>query len=99
MTDPTLRPSSYDLWDYCKSLFLLSVLLQFFPNPVISGYPIHLAIYSGGELVDGTNYSTTWSTVVLLSIIMFVEIYATGIGNVPSQQGELFALVHFANKF
>lgn len=84
MTDPTLRPSSHDLWDYCKSLFLLSVLLQFFPNPVISGYPIHLAIYSGGELVDG---------------IMFVEIYATGIGNVPSQQGELFALVHFANKF
>jgi len=47
---------------------------------------------TGGNLVDGTQYSTTWSAIVLLSMILFVASYATGLGNVPWQQGELFSL-------
>jgi len=47
---------------------------------------------TGGTLIDGTPYSTTWSTIVLLSMIIFVASYAMGLGNVPWQQGELFGL-------
>lgn len=45
-----------------------------------------------GNLVSGTQYSTAWSALVLLSMILFVASYATGLGNVPWQQGELFSL-------
>ena len=47
---------------------------------------------TGGNLVDGTDYSKAWSAIVLLSMIVFVASYATGLGNVPWQQGELFGL-------
>ncbi|PIL29118.1 MFS general substrate transporter [Ganoderma sinense ZZ0214-1] len=47
---------------------------------------------TGGNLVDGTHYSHTWSAIVLLAMILFVASFATGLGNVPWQQGELFAL-------
>ncbi|KAF4612944.1 hypothetical protein D9613_010830 [Agrocybe pediades] len=47
---------------------------------------------TGGALIDGTEYSRAWSALVLLSIIVFVASYATGLGNVPWQQGELFSL-------
>ncbi|KAL0945877.1 hypothetical protein HGRIS_012160 [Hohenbuehelia grisea] len=47
---------------------------------------------TGGSLVDGTQYSPAWSAIVLLSMIIFVASYATGLGNVPWQQGELFGL-------
>ncbi|KAH9474495.1 Myo-inositol transporter 1 [Psilocybe cubensis] len=47
---------------------------------------------TNGNLIDGTQYSTTWSALVLLSMILFVASYATGLGNVPWQQGELFSL-------
>ena len=50
---------------------------------------------TGGNLVDGTQYSKSWSAVVLLSMILFVASYATGLGNVPWQQGELFSLEGF----
>ncbi|KAI0265420.1 general substrate transporter [Gloeopeniophorella convolvens] len=43
-------------------------------------------------LVDGAHYSHAWSGIVLFSMIAFVASYATGIGNVPWQQGELFSL-------
>ncbi|KAF9531200.1 general substrate transporter [Crepidotus variabilis] len=52
----------------------------------------YLTRKTGGDLVDGTAYSTTWSAFVLLSMIIFVASYATGLGNVPWQQGELFGL-------
>ncbi|KAH9854546.1 general substrate transporter [Lenzites betulinus] len=45
-----------------------------------------------GNLVDGTQYSTTWSAIVLVAMIFYVASYATGLGNVPWQQGELFGL-------
>ena len=51
-----------------------------------------LTLKTGGALVDGTQYSTTWSAIVLLSMIIYVASYATGLGNVPWQQGELFPL-------
>ncbi|KAI0356860.1 general substrate transporter [Trametes cingulata] len=47
---------------------------------------------TGGDLVDGTQYSTTWSAIVLVAMILYVASYATGLGNVPWQQGELFGL-------
>ncbi|KDR76863.1 hypothetical protein GALMADRAFT_138904 [Galerina marginata CBS 339.88] len=47
---------------------------------------------TGENLVDGTQYSTAWSAILLLSMILFVASYATGLGNVPWQQGELFSL-------
>ncbi|KAI0372554.1 general substrate transporter [Pilatotrama ljubarskyi] len=47
---------------------------------------------TGGDLVDGTQYSTTWSAIVLVAMIFYVASYATGLGNVPWQQGELFGL-------
>jgi len=52
----------------------------------------YLTRKTGGNLVDGTEYSKAWSAIVLLSMIVFVASYATGLGNVPWQQGELFGL-------
>ncbi|KAH9929117.1 general substrate transporter [Epithele typhae] len=51
-----------------------------------------LTLKTGSELIAGTQYSQAWSAVVLLSMILYVASYATGLGNVPWQQGELFAL-------
>ena len=55
---------------------------------------------TGGQLVDGTQYSTVWSAIVLVAMIFYVASFATGLGNVSWQQGELFGLegellVHF----
>ncbi|KAG8900096.1 myo-inositol transporter [Tulasnella sp. 403] len=47
---------------------------------------------TGGVLVDGTDYPRAWSSFVLFSMVFYVASYATGLGNVPWQQGELFAL-------
>ncbi|KAF8609784.1 general substrate transporter [Ceratobasidium sp. AG-I] len=52
----------------------------------------YLTKKTGGVLVDGTDYPTTWSSLVLFSMIVYVASYATGLGNVPWQQSELFAL-------
>ncbi|KIP05610.1 hypothetical protein PHLGIDRAFT_73996 [Phlebiopsis gigantea 11061_1 CR5-6] len=52
----------------------------------------YLTKHTGGTLVDGTQYSTAWSAIVLVSMIFYVASYATGLGNVPWQQGELFSL-------
>ena len=43
-------------------------------------------------MITGTHYATGWSAIVLLSMIFYVASYATGLGNVPWQQGELFSL-------
>lgn len=51
-----------------------------------------MTIHTGGSLVAGAHYSQGWAGVVLLSMIIFVASYATGLGNVPWQQGELFSL-------
>jgi SP family myo-inositol transporter-like MFS transporter 13 len=60
---------------------------RFIPR-LISG----LTEMTGGVLVDGTSYPKTWTTLVLLSMIVYVAGFATGLGNIPWQQGELFRL-------
>lgn len=52
----------------------------------------YMTLHTGGDLVNGASYSRSWSAIVLLSMIIFVASYATGLGNVPWQQGELFGL-------
>jgi len=47
---------------------------------------------TSGNLVEGTEYPVSWSAVVLFSMIVYVASYATGLGNIPWQQGELFSL-------
>ncbi|KAK7678717.1 hypothetical protein QCA50_018299 [Cerrena zonata] len=47
---------------------------------------------TNNQLVDGTEYPKSWSAVVLLAMIFYVASYATGLGNVPWQQGEMFSL-------
>ncbi len=47
---------------------------------------------SGGRLIEGTAYSSTWSGLVLMAMILYVAAYATGIGNIAWFQGELLAL-------
>lgn len=52
----------------------------------------YMTLHTGGDLVNDVSYSRSWSAIVLLSMIIFVASYATGLGNVPWQQGELFGL-------
>lgn len=51
-----------------------------------------MTIKSGNILMEGASYSKAWSGIILFSMIVFVASYATGLGNVPWQQGELFPL-------
>jgi len=51
-----------------------------------------MTVKTGNLLVEGASYSKSWSAIILLSMIIFVASYATGLGNVPWQQGELFPL-------
>lgn len=51
-----------------------------------------LTMKTDNQLVDGTVYPKSWSAIVLLAMIFYVASYATGLGNVPWQQGEMFSL-------
>ncbi len=51
-----------------------------------------MTLTTGNILIEGASYSRAWSAIVLLSMIIFVASYATGLGNVPWQQGEFFPL-------
>lgn len=51
-----------------------------------------MTVKTGNSLMEGASYSKSWSAIILLSMIIFVASYATGLGNVPWQQGELFPL-------
>ncbi|KIJ25725.1 hypothetical protein M422DRAFT_785451 [Sphaerobolus stellatus SS14] len=51
-----------------------------------------LTLRTNNRLVDGTKYPDSWSVLPLFSMIIFVASYATSLGNVPWQQGELFSL-------
>ena len=63
-------------------------------GPVLTCYPLIpvMTEHTGNVLVTGAHYSQAWSVIVLLSMIIFVASYASGLGNVPWQQGELFGL-------
>ena len=71
----------------CEYYYSTIIILQL-PMPGVAD----LTKKTGGNLVDGTDYSKAWSAIVLLSMIVFVASFATGLGNVPWQQGELFGL-------
>lgn len=77
---------------YCETRF---PAFFFFVNSSYGLRParqIVLTRKTGGDLLEGAHYSSAWSAIVLLSMILFVASYATGLGNVPWQQGELFGL-------
>lgn len=75
---------------YCSCSLKQPLFVCFFTDLVNSSSV--LTKKTNGTLIDGTHYSTVWSAIVLLSMIVFVASYATGLGNVPWQQGELFGL-------
>jgi SP family myo-inositol transporter-like MFS transporter 13 len=51
-----------------------------------------LTLGTGGQLEDNADYSSIWSGLVLAAMVVYVAGYATGLGNIPWQQGELFRL-------
>lgn len=60
---------------------------------VLASITLHfMTLRTGNILIEGTSYSKGWSASVLLSMIIFVASFATGLGSVPWQQGELFPL-------
>ena len=63
------------------------------PDIVVStAFCLDLTRKTGGDLIEGTKYPLSWSAIVLVSMIVYVASYATGLGNIPWQQGELFSL-------
>ncbi|TYJ55725.1 hypothetical protein B9479_003633 [Cryptococcus floricola] len=52
----------------------------------------YLTLSTGGVLQSGASYPKSFSILVLLSMLLYVAGYATGLGNIPWQQGELFRL-------
>ncbi|EIW70914.1 hypothetical protein TREMEDRAFT_29066 [Tremella mesenterica DSM 1558] len=60
---------------------------------LLSSFFFHLLTSStGGILVDGTPYSRSLASLVVISMMIYVAGYAAGVGNIPWQQGELFNL-------
>ncbi|OCF39359.1 MFS transporter, SP family, solute carrier family 2 (myo-inositol transporter), member 13 [Kwoniella heveanensis CBS 569] len=59
---------------------------------LISFYLNRLTSQTGGVLVEGSDYPRSMALCVLFSMLLYVAGYATGLGNIPWQQGELFKL-------
>lgn len=58
---------------------------------VLASVSFHfLTLSTGGVLDPGAEYPTSWNAMVIFSMVFYVFSYATGVGNVPWQQGELF---------
>lgn len=53
---------------------------------------VDLPVGDGPSNVDRPIASGAWPTILLVSMILYVASYATGLGNVPWQQSELFPL-------
>lgn len=51
-----------------------------------------LTLKTGGKLIEGSGYSSKWSSLVLTWMVTYVASYAIGLGNIPWLQGELFKL-------
>lgn len=47
---------------------------------------------TAGKLIEGSDYPTAWSALVLVWMVTYVASYAIGLGNIPWLQGELFRL-------
>ncbi|KAK4047036.1 hypothetical protein OIO90_006357 [Microbotryomycetes sp. JL221] len=65
----------------CAALVLAAVAFHF------------LTLNTNGQLPEnGTGLDQTFAPVVLTAMLLYVACYATGIGNIPWQQGELFEM-------
>jgi len=75
-------------------LALLVVSLAFHRTSIPSVHSLTAGLTSttGGILVPGASYPANLSLTVLGGMAAYVAAYATGLGNIPWQQGELFAL-------
>ncbi|PWN51662.1 putative ITR2-myo-inositol transporter [Violaceomyces palustris] len=51
-----------------------------------------MLLKTGGQLVENTEYSSTLTSLMLVFMVLYVASYATGLGNVPWQQGEFFGM-------
>lgn len=77
---------------------LLSPLFsRLHPHSSFCSFPAHpltpvLTADTGGILVPDSDYPASHTLPVVLSMLIFVAAYATGSGNIPWQQGELFPL-------
>jgi SP family myo-inositol transporter-like MFS transporter 13 len=58
-----------------------------------------LTINTGGVLDPSADYPSAWSGLVLFSMVFYVLSYATGIGNLPWQQSELFPISYVCSAF
>ncbi|KIR40788.1 MFS transporter, SP family, solute carrier family 2 (myo-inositol transporter), member 13 [Cryptococcus deuterogattii 99/473] len=52
----------------------------------------YLTLPTNGILIENHDYPRSLSILVLFSMLLYVAGYATGLGNIPWQQGELFRL-------
>lgn len=52
----------------------------------------YLTLSTNGILIENHDYPRSLSILVLFSMLLYVAGYATGLGNIPWQQGELFRL-------
>lgn len=60
---------------------------------VLAAISFHfLIINTGGQLNPDADYPAAWSGLVLFAMVFYVFSYATGIGNIPWQQSELFPI-------
>ncbi|EEB08440.1 MFS myo-inositol transporter [Schizosaccharomyces japonicus yFS275] len=72
------RTLLYTSWGMMAGLVMCSISYKY------------LKTDSNGSLLPGV--SRSWPIVILLSIIVFLASYASGIGNIPWQQAELFTM-------
>ena len=47
---------------------------------------------TNGRLEEGAQYASSTALCIVVSMILYVAAFATGLGNIPWQQGELFRL-------
>lgn len=59
---------------------------------LLNPLPSDLTLSTNGILIENHDYPRSLSILVLFSMLLYVAGYATGLGNIPWQQGELFRL-------
>lgn len=62
------------------------------PTRLLNLLPSGLTLSTDGILIENHDYPRSLSILVLFSMLLYVAGYATGLGNIPWQQGELFRL-------
>ncbi|WOO84565.1 Myo-inositol transporter 1 [Vanrija pseudolonga] len=75
-----------------RNTMLYTVPVMALALVLASAFFHQLTLPTDGVLVPGHPYPASLTTPVLLSMLLFVAAYATGCGNIPWQQGELFRL-------